>query len=316
MAILPSLRNLLIPNKTKRDPAYQTDMQELEIWARQPIQQLIAGSGVTLSPASGEATDAKGNGPFPITISASGGGGGITRVSSPLGSITITNPTGPTVDVDVVTYPLLQFGDGANENTAYGPGSMAGGVSAGTNNTAIGANAGAALSNAGGGSPLNNTLIGFSAGSTMIKGLRNTCVGSEAGENIATTGSTDNAMVGFAAGFSITSGIGNTCIGSDAQSAASNKSNVTAIGFGVKCNGNGSVAIGVNATGASVATASNDNDFVLGTSDHVVCFLNNLGGSSTITLGSANAPGSGGAPTTFIKVRLNGGTIGYIPVWT
>jgi hypothetical protein len=49
-------------------------MRKIETWARQPIQQLVAGSGVTLSNET--ATDSKGNGPFPITISASGGGGG------------------------------------------------------------------------------------------------------------------------------------------------------------------------------------------------------------------------------------------------
>ncbi len=69
-------KNLLIPGKYGFTPdRYKTDMQTLEMWARQPIQQLIAGSGITLSPANGLATDKNGNGPNPITISASGGGG-------------------------------------------------------------------------------------------------------------------------------------------------------------------------------------------------------------------------------------------------
>ena len=73
----PTNRSLIIPNKYNFSPQrYKDDMRSLEMWARQPIQQLVAGSGVTLSPASGLATDSKGNGPNPITISASGGGGG------------------------------------------------------------------------------------------------------------------------------------------------------------------------------------------------------------------------------------------------
>lgn len=71
-------KTLFIPGKnySGAHDGYRKDMQELEIWARQPIQQLIAGSGITLNPASGLATDSKGNGPNAITISASGGGGG------------------------------------------------------------------------------------------------------------------------------------------------------------------------------------------------------------------------------------------------
>lgn len=91
-------RNLIIPSKYGFSPErYKTDMQTLEQWARQPIQRLIAGSGITLSPASGLATDANGNGPNPITISASGGGG-ITHLTSQF--LGITNPTGPTTDIE------------------------------------------------------------------------------------------------------------------------------------------------------------------------------------------------------------------------
>ncbi len=77
MATLPSNRSLIIPGKNALGSDYLKDMQTLEIWGRQPIQQLIAGSGITLSPSSGLATDAKGRGPNPVTISSSGGGGGV-----------------------------------------------------------------------------------------------------------------------------------------------------------------------------------------------------------------------------------------------
>ena len=68
-------KNLFVPRKNDKNahPGYQQDMRDVEIWARQPIQQLIAGSGVTLSPTNGLATDAKGNGPNAVTISASSG---------------------------------------------------------------------------------------------------------------------------------------------------------------------------------------------------------------------------------------------------
>lgn len=62
--------NLLIPGKNALGASYQKDMQTLEIFARQPIQQLIAGVGIVLDPASGLATDSSGNGPHPVTISA------------------------------------------------------------------------------------------------------------------------------------------------------------------------------------------------------------------------------------------------------
>jgi hypothetical protein len=89
MAILPSNRNLFIPGKAKK-PAnkaakpgpsvphetYQKDMQTLETWAKQPIQQLIAGSGITLTPSSGLASNTTG-GPNPITIAATGGGSSV-----------------------------------------------------------------------------------------------------------------------------------------------------------------------------------------------------------------------------------------------
>jgi hypothetical protein len=89
MAILPSNRNLFIPGKAKK-PAnkaakpgpsvphdtYQKDMQTLEMWARQPIQQLVAGSGITLTPSSGLASNTTG-GPNPITIAATGGGSSV-----------------------------------------------------------------------------------------------------------------------------------------------------------------------------------------------------------------------------------------------
>lgn len=95
--------NLILPGKNALGSTYLRDTQTLEQWARQPIQQLIAGSGVTLSPSNGLATHSDGTGPHPITISASGGGGGPTS--------TLMNIfTGP--DQADFPYNLLPFSGG------------------------------------------------------------------------------------------------------------------------------------------------------------------------------------------------------------
>lgn len=323
MAILPSLRNLLIPNKTKQGADYQTDMQQLEIWARQPIQKLVAGSGITLSPSNGQATDSKGQGPHPITISAPGAAG-ITSVGSPLVSIAVTNPTGPTVDIEVAGIPFLNTANyaDANHDVAYGQGASSGGTPGGED-TAIGYNA---LHRAH--SDFANTGVGYSAGSNITTGLNNTIVGAESigpttgsdntvvGEGAMISASTagSNTVVGTAAGNNIAAGANNTYIGT-AAGPASDVSNATALGTRTVPGGNGAVAIGRDSSGTPAST-SNANDFVLGTANHVVVFSNLvLAGTNTTNLGS-NSPAAGASPAAWIKVRLGAaGAIGYIPVW-
>jgi hypothetical protein len=95
MTLLASIKNLIMSHKSDAKPedpvtfrSYGDDMRFLEIWAKQPIQQLIAGSNITLTPTSGRATDAEGNGPNPITISASSGSGGYASLTGPGQTVT------------------------------------------------------------------------------------------------------------------------------------------------------------------------------------------------------------------------------------
>lgn len=69
MALLSAAKRLFIPNKTQpevRQPEYGNDMRAIEIF--NPINHLIAGSGVTLTPADGTGPE--------VEIAATGGGGG------------------------------------------------------------------------------------------------------------------------------------------------------------------------------------------------------------------------------------------------
>lgn len=73
MAVAPNQSKLIIPGKNSHGahPGYDTDMRAIEIWANaQPkggVQQLIAGTNITLSPPDGEGI---------VTINSTGGGGG------------------------------------------------------------------------------------------------------------------------------------------------------------------------------------------------------------------------------------------------
>lgn len=125
-----AIRSLFLPGKGAGRPqdyvtyeTYAADMRRLEIWARQPIQQLIAGSGVTLVPASGLATDAKGNGPNGITISSTGGG---TVFYASLTGPGETNPAGT----------LVQTGDFViqNKNLTVNGANFTNSITGGVNN--------------------------------------------------------------------------------------------------------------------------------------------------------------------------------------
>lgn len=69
------------------------------------VTQLIAGTNVTLSPSSGVGA---------VTVNASGGGGSgtISQITSTGGTITVTNGTGPTVNLEAVGVPLSSLTDG------------------------------------------------------------------------------------------------------------------------------------------------------------------------------------------------------------
>ena len=69
--------------------------------------------GVTMQP--GDVAEVTFIPPFGSAASSGGGGGGITEVDSPDGSITVTNPTGPTVDVELADGAIQYQKDNEGE---------------------------------------------------------------------------------------------------------------------------------------------------------------------------------------------------------
>jgi hypothetical protein len=99
---LPNFLQLLIPRKTQdpvAQPDYGIDMRAIEQWSKKVVMQLVAGSGVTLSPSSGL-------GPT-VTVSASASGGGCLSpcvvVSAFSGDVASSPPSGAaTIDTYAV----------------------------------------------------------------------------------------------------------------------------------------------------------------------------------------------------------------------
>jgi hypothetical protein len=335
-----TLKQLLIPGKTQRpvsQPAYENDMRAIETWAQHVIVQLVAGSGITLSPTSGQ-------GPV-VTISSSGGGGGITDITSNSGLIDVVNPTGPVTDLSVHGFPFLQYGD-AHNNTGYGILVNPRGAS-GSANTAFGYHA---LENTNSGQ--GNTAIGNSALASEATGTDNVAIGDGAlttsnGGNFsvavggaslisfhgsafgfctavgyqslqADTTGTSNVAFGDGALRSITTGNGNTAIGSAANNGTTgvhaNQMYTTCLGYGTGASADGCVAIGTDSTGAG-CVASVQNELVLGTAIHSVRINNNTTGVGSALLG-ANCPATTvTAPYTWFKMKSGDGSLVYVPVW-
>jgi Head domain of trimeric autotransporter adhesin len=131
----------------------------------------------------------------------------------------------------------------------------------------------------------DHTAIGASALANLTSGLRNTAVGSKAARQNSTQ--TDVTAIGANAGESPVASTKSTQIGS--QSNASN-SNSTAIGYGAKTTGWGSVAIGCDSATTS-ATSSVQDEFVLGTALHRVKILGRLNVAPRTPTSGADASG-------------------------
>ncbi len=138
-------------------------------------------------------------------------------------------------------------------------------------------------------------------------------IGASSLSSTSGTAGIDNTAVGTASGSNVTSGHHNTLIGYHAGQSGSDSNYVTTLGAFALALANGAVSIGIDHTGTP-ATATNQDDFQLGTSNHVPVFPNNQTGSGTTTLGT-NSPGSG-TPHGWLKIRDGSNTIGYIPYWT
>jgi hypothetical protein len=150
-------------------------------------------------------------------------------------------------------------------------GYFAGRATTGQRNTAIGANA-LALSTSGDA----NTAVGYNAmGLAVVTSGDNTCIGDNAGANIAGGGT--NTCIGSAAGSNIVGGGSNICIGVNAATSAAGNSNELSIGSSVQ----------YVATNGAAATYF-----------------------ATATAGAVIA----GNPQGFIRIRLNG-TFVKIPVY-
>jgi lysophospholipase L1-like esterase len=173
------------------------------------------------------------------------------------------------------------------------------GQSTGNGTTVLGSLAGAQINT----SAAGNTALGFRALESAQTGSSNTATGSQCGLSVtgsnntlygalcaaSLTSGTLNAIFGGAGGTGLTTGSKNTAIGQGTVLGATN-SFQTAIGYGTSATLPGSVAIGVDHTGAA-ATAAAQDDFILGTGLHNVKIPGTLsvagvpitpGGGSTI----------------------------------
>ena len=122
----------------------------------------------------------------------------------------------------------------------------------GSENTLIGASAGAALT-----SGIRNTALGASALSSDLSGSRNTAIGAQALQ--LNTGA-DNTALGYQALNSNTSGARNTAVGVGAIAINSTGGDNTAVGYGalgVHESGSNNVGIGLSAMSANTSGSSN-----------------------------------------------------------
>lgn len=166
------------------------------------------------------------------------------------------------------------------------------------NNTAVGHQAGRRLLEG-----TDNTLVGFNAGSGTSSHTGsnfNTCIGSNAGKNIAT--STYNTIVGAGSGGVITTGASNTIIGggSCALTTGGNNTLVGALSGVSLTTGTDNVIMGVGA-GAVLATGlrntligGDTKTSLSGTTDAVVIGYGSIGGVRTTCVGTEAKNGAQG----------------------
>ena len=167
-----------------------------------------------------------------------------------------------------VGYSALRYSTSGYSNTAVGWSAMgAGNPVTGTNNVAVGTNAGLAIT-----SGTNNTLLGADAGKAIAGGLGNTCVGEAAGKVITSGGG--NTCLGVGAGISIVGGSNHVCIGNVAgASMVSTATGIVCVGAsaGNKLVSGSLTAVGNDAAKnltASLCTAVGDSALYTGVGAH------------------------------------------------
>jgi hypothetical protein len=144
-------------------------------------------------------------------------------------------------------------------------------------NTAVGS--GAMQTTGGGGS--NNTAMGYQAGFSFGGGSNNTAMGNNALRSVS--GGFNNTAVGYQAGFSISGGSNNTAVGYQAGQAFGSSVNMTALGYQA-CfpGGNNNTGLGYQ---ACLLGGSNN------TGVGYQAFKDNTG-SGNVCIGSVNASGT------------------------
>ncbi len=183
-----------------------------------------------------------------------------TYISSGGGSLTLTN----------LSVTSLTVSNNASINSVL----VGKGTGSGTENTAVGANAGDSMTTG-----ASNTLFGYNAGTAITTGGSNTCVGTNAG--LAVTTANWNTLIGYQAGDSATTGGANTFVGfqsgtnvttgntnaalGDSAYLTGNFSNSTCLGFDSVVTGSNQVQLGNSGTtayayGAVVDRASDIRD--------------------------------------------------------
>ncbi|VVU94538.1 Chaperone of endosialidase [seawater metagenome] len=198
------------------------------------------------------------------------------------------------------TFEANADGDGKNTAVGYNAGTA---VSTGTGNTILGAEAGDALTTG-----LNNVLIGLGAGGASQAVDKTVVIGDGAGAANMTADADGTIAIGAGAGASITSGAQNTAIGFGSLDAQILGDNNTAVGYNAltaNITGDGignNTAIGHTAGGAIIgghsntcigasAGSSGSNDLTTGSNNTIIGYnaaasINSA--TNEITLGDSN----------------------------
>jgi hypothetical protein len=140
-----------------------------------------------------------------------------TYISTGGGSVTLTN----------LTVTSLTVSNNASINSVL----VGKGAGSGTENTAVGANAGDSMTTGSG-----NTVFGNNAGTAITTGGSNTCIGGSTG--LALTTANWNTLIGYQAGDSVTTGPANTLVGYQAGTNISTGSTNAALGDSAYLTGN------------------------------------------------------------------------------
>jgi len=215
------------------------------------ITMKVAGqTGISIPQGDKKILVSNGTDVIEATTYISSGGGSLTLTNLSVTSLTVSNNAS-------INSVLVGKGAGSGtENTAVGA-NAGDSMTTGSGNTVFGNNAGTAITTGG-----SNTCIGGSTGLALTTANWNTLVGYQAGDSV-TTGPA-NTLVGYQAGTNISTGSTNTAVG-DSAFLTGNYSNSTCLGYDSAVTGSNQVQLGNSGTttyayGAVVDRASDIRD--------------------------------------------------------